>query len=464
MANVPFHGTACSIWGSQTGGNVPYHGWSNLCGGSAPFEADVLIRVIGTDWNGTSVGSGATFTATSTAPTVSGGALVFDGADDEITATVNFDLNGKTILMAAKVNSVSASGDAIWTLGGTFDEIVLRAGNTSEFRGQLRADAGVGFGSVITAAASGLNALYDQVGEDVVYVVQVTAAEANISHGDFAAGFTSVSHDNTVTSIALGRGRNSQRPGLDFYEFMVLDSVDQTIIASAVEYLRSTYSATGPYITPMLGKDVSIIGDSISVGVSATGNNSFARQLSLTFGADRTIFGFAGAQVSPIGLTSPADDDKITATFANITSDAAAVGGTPAVFCFVGVNDYASGDGVPIGTITDATDATFYGALNVGWTNFLANSDTGTPLFIFTPIYKTDETANTEGHTLEEYRAAIRTWVTDKDHALLSLVEMSGSGIGDSDLSDGLHPNDTGHGKIVTAATPQIAAYYGIVR
>jgi len=34
MANVPFHGTSCSIWGNQTGGNVPYHGWSNLCGGS----------------------------------------------------------------------------------------------------------------------------------------------------------------------------------------------------------------------------------------------------------------------------------------------------------------------------------------------------------------------------------------------------------------------------------------------
>jgi lysophospholipase L1-like esterase len=86
------------------------------------------------------------------------------------------------------------------------------------------------------------------------------------------------------------------------------------------------------------------------------------------------------------------------------------------------------------------------------------------PLFIFTPIYRTTETANGAGLTLEDYRAAIRAWVTAKASARIKLVEMSGSGITDADLTDGLHPSDAGHAKITAAATPQIAAFYGIAR
>lgn len=434
----------------------------------AAFLSHVLIRAKGADFSGSSlVGEGATFTSTTTNPVVVGNALRFDGVENEIAATLSttFDLNNKTVLMAAKVAGVASSGDGIFKLGGAFDEIVIRAGNAAEFYGQLRSDTGTGFGSITTVVADSNNVLHDLVASDVVFMIKVSAAEALAAHGEFSVGITTNSHDNTVTSIVLGSGRNLQRPPMDIYEFMVLDTADQDIAASAVEYLRTTYAATGPYVTPMLAKEITNLGDSIASGVgSSTGTLAFRKLLSKSFGAVSSNQATAGAQVSPVNLISPDDDAKIAACFSNITSTSIPFLGIPVATLFAGVNDYNNGSGVPIGTLFDATDTTFFGALNVGWTNFLTNSDPGTPLFIFTPIHKTDETANAAGHTLEEYRAAIRSFVVAKNHPLLALVEMSGSGIVDADLPDGLHPNDAGHAKIKAKAEPQIAAYYGVVR
>lgn len=429
------------------------------------FLSSVILRAVAADFSGGSlVGTGVTLTPISTSPTLSGDKLVFDGTANALTGAVDFDLNGKAILVCGKATSVDSAQDAILTITGGLGSANLEAQTIGTFKGRMRSAAGYGFGTTLLGPADGLNAVEDMLNKRAVYVWKFGTTQAKITAGAYGAATTTMTAiARAITSITIGRNASTVYIGGEFYELMVLDTTDDTVIASAAEYLRSTYTADAAYITGMWDGVVSNLGDSISVGVGATGSNSWAQQTARNFTASRTNYGIAGAQISPFGLTVGVDDAKIAACWSRVTSTASNFTGKPAAFLFAGTNDYGNSD-VPLGTIASTDEDTFYGALNVGWTAFLANAPSTMPLFIFTPIYRTDETANGAGLTLEDYRAAIRAWVTAKASARIKLVEMSGSGIGDSDLTDGLHPNDTGHGKITTAATPQIAAFYGIAR
>lgn len=69
-----------------------------------------------------------------------------------------------------------------------------------------------------------------------------------------------------------------------------------------------------------------------------------------------------------------------------------------------GTNDYALN--VPIGTIADTTDISFYGALHV-LCQALIGRYLGKKIVFITPIHRQTETANSAGHTLTDYRTAI---------------------------------------------------------
>lgn len=435
--------------------------------GSAPpaFLSSVILRAVAADFaDGSLVGTGVTLTPVSTSPTLSGDALVFDGTANVLTGAVDFDLNSKAILVCGKATSVDSAQDAILTITGGLGSANLEAQTIGTFKGRMRSAAGYGFGTTLLGPADGLNAVEDLISKRAVFVWKFGTTQAKITAGAYGAATTTMTEiARAITSISIGRNASTVYIGGEFYELMVLDTTDDSVIASAAEYLRSTYTADAAYITALWDGNISNCGDSISVGVGATGSNSWAQQTARNFTASRTNYGIAGAQISPFGLTVGVDDDKIAACWSRVTATAGNFAGNAAAFLYAGTNDYGNSD-VPLGTIASTDEDTFYGALNVGWTAFLANAPATMPLFIFTPIYRTDESANGAGLMLEDYRGAIRAWVTAKASARIKLVEMSGSGIGDSDLTDGLHPNDTGHAKITTAATPQIAAYYGISR
>lgn len=429
------------------------------------FLSAVVLRAVAADFAaGSLVGTGVTLTPVSTSPTLSGDALVFDGTANVLTGAVDFDLNSKAILVCGKATGVNNASDALVTLTGGLGSVNLEAQVIGTFKGRMRSVAGYGFGSTLVNPSDGLNVVEDMINKRAVYVWKFGTTQAKLTSGAYGSATTTMTEiARAITSITVGRNATTNYIGGEFYEMMVLDTTDDSVIASAAEYLRSTYTADAAYITALWDGNISNCGDSISVGVASTGSNSWAQQTARNFTCSRTNYGIAGAQISPFGLTVGVDDVKIAACWSRVTATAGNFTGNAAAFLFAGTNDYGNSD-VPLGTISSTDEDTFYGALNVGWTAFLANAPSTMPLFIFTPIYRTDESANGAGLTLEDYRVAIRAWVTAKASARIKLVEMSGSGIGDSDLTDGLHPNNTGHGKITTAATPQIATFYGIAR
>jgi len=128
MANVPFHGTSCSIWGTLTGGKVPYHGWSNLCGVNPVqmFTSTIASGVVSADlteypvkidlsnapinwWNEVARSDGGDIRAESS----SGDALAFD--------LVSIDTTAKTGVCVVKSDVSSSSSTSI----------ILRAYNDS---------------------------------------------------------------------------------------------------------------------------------------------------------------------------------------------------------------------------------------------------------------------------------------------------------------------------------------------
>lgn len=426
-----------------------------------------LYRAFATDWDGSSiVGDGITFTGTG--PILTNGALVFDGVDDVLTSTESFDMNGKTFLLVSKQGVSNNSRDSVITFNTGIGALSIEAKTAGLSNGRLRSAAGVGLGSTLLSPVDNRNNLFDSTGQTAIHIVQIdnVGGTARVGLGEFYAEETTATNvSRGITSIRLGSDAGVNYQATDFYELIIIDSIDPADVFPAVEYMRSTYSALAPYFTVNYAKGIRIVGDSISAGVGATSPNGFAYVTTNNFVATREMSGFAGSQISTFGLDPLADAGAYTAAFVNVSADASLFTGSRATFGFWGTNDYGgSHGGVPIG-VTGSTDvADFNGALNVGWTQFLANAPAENTLFLFTPIHRTVETANTAGHTLEAYRQAIRDKVARENNPRLVLVEMSGSGIVDADLPDGLHPNDTGHGKIAVEATRQIAAHYGIVR
>lgn len=114
-----------------------------------------------------------------------------------------------------------------------------------------------------------------------------------------------------------------------------------------------------------------------------------------------------------------------------------------------GCNDYLTN--VPIGTIADTTDISFYGALYVLCYGLIEKYPNSRIVFI-TPIHRepTAEVANSAGHTLEDYRQVIR----DVARGLFGLKVIEGTELGANSILpiyrqyyivDGTHPNPILH-------------------
>lgn len=121
------------------------------------------------------------------------------------------------------------------------------------------------------------------------------------------------------------------------------------------------------------------------------------------------------------------------------------------IFVLGGTNDWAKN--VPLGTITDSTSATFYGALNILVAGLLNQYPTQT-IVLATPMHrKGDTVANSVGSTLNDYRNAVINIGAKYGVAVLDLYATSGffpdntTNFG-AICPDGRHPNDVGHQKL----------------
>jgi lysophospholipase L1-like esterase len=129
------------------------------------------------------------------------------------------------------------------------------------------------------------------------------------------------------------------------------------------------------------------------------------------------------------------------------------------VVVFGGINDYRGN--VPLGTISDTTDISFYGALRVLMIGIITNNPTATVIFL-TPMQDNSEVfnidyVNSAGFKLKDYVKAVKDVAEIYAVPVLDMYRESGINVltASAWTQEGLHPNKAGAVKIGT----QIAGF-----
>lgn len=178
------------------------------------------------------------------------------------------------------------------------------------------------------------------------------------------------------------------------------------------------------------------LGDSITIGGGATTNYQLlaAPDLGMT-----TVYnkGQSGTKIANSGSVADMYNRYLT-----INSDA------DLITVFGGTNDFSSN--IPMGSITDTVNTTFYGALNI-ICDGLINKYTNAAIAFFTPTPRSNGTTpNTLGLTLLDYANAIivacnKYYIPVLDLYRTSGIYASNTAFRTAYIPDGLHPNDAGH-------------------
>ncbi len=257
-----------------------------------------------------------------------------------------------------------------------------------------------------------------------------------------------VNADGTVTGLAPGVARITIKDGTNIY----------TVPVKVFKYASST---------PYAGKKVAVIGDSITMGAGTTAGNEWWQIM-----ADQLDLGEIVADGLSAGCISK------TAYFAPGTEKPAFTERTDALpddadyyFVFGGTNDWAHGS--VLGTISDTSDTSFYGAIDELVQLLQAKNPSAGIVFI-TPLrrygnsfrkngtrmpYDTD--LNDDGHSLGDYRNAIIEKAFSLGIPVIDAYSFTWfdpaanqTGTGGFDATrpgacpyteDGLHPNTEGH-------------------
>lgn len=185
-------------------------------------------------------------------------------------------------------------------------------------------------------------------------------------------------------------------------------------------------------------KKWSAIGDSIT----------FAQGLTAYHAVASTILGIPTVVNMGInGSTLANNAQGMVTRYTSVSAD------TDLITVAGGTNDW--GLNVPLGTITDTVNTTFYGALNIMCDGFYTNYK-GVAVAFFTPLHRQNESsggslvANTNGNLLTDFRDAIITVCNKFSIPVFDLNRMGGfypvnSTFNTNYTIDGLHPNNAGH-------------------
>lgn len=213
--------------------------------------------------------------------------------------------------------------------------------------------------------------------------------------------------------------------------------IDDSVLYDKLRKLESAWK----------GKKINFIGDSITYGAytpigGSTPNQRAAKRYCEVacemLGATCVNYGVSGTSVSGTTKTSPSQ------AFVNRYQNMA---DADAVFILGGTNDY--GTNVVLGTESDTTDVSFYGALDV-LCRGLIEKYLGKTIVWISPIPRYVDGVNSAGHTFYEYKDAIEKVV----HMRYGIRVIDGFDLGvhiknetfrNQYMPDGLHPTEELH-------------------
>ncbi len=210
--------------------------------------------------------------------------------------------------------------------------------------------------------------------------------------------------------------------------------------------------AASPEMTDWSGASVVFVGDSITYGTGTEKTyHSFIDEMGVF--ASVQSMGIAGSCIS-----SKSDygsgNSPLVARYTSIPD-------ADLIVIFMGTNDY--GHETPLGSPTDTTDVSFYGAMNIILSGIKTRHPNSRIVFV-TPLHRYgfgtskilgtkftyDYIANGRGHSLDDYVNAIKAICEKYSVPVIDLfneypVDPSDSADKMTYMPDGLHPNTDGH-------------------
>lgn len=196
---------------------------------------------------------------------------------------------------------------------------------------------------------------------------------------------------------------------------------------------------------------INFLGDSITAGAGTSApDKTFCGVIERKYGAVCRNYGIGGTRIARQQHKTDIcyDSEDFCSRFCKMEQDA------DVVVVFGGTNDFGHGD-APLGTMSDRTPYTFYGALHCLYTA-LTEKYPGVPIVVLTPLHRITEDIPTGDNkpapvgTLKEYVNIIREVAEYYSLPVLDLFKESGlqpkiSVIQQKYIPDGLHPNDDGN-------------------
>ena len=193
------------------------------------------------------------------------------------------------------------------------------------------------------------------------------------------------------------------------------------------------------------GLKINFLGDSITEGYGTSCSNAIYHSIlkkNANLGEARN-YGITGTRFAK----QQGEDDNglsFSERFYKMNDDA------DIVIVFGGTNDYDHGD-VPLGCFEDRMPNTFYGACHYLLSG-LIKKYIGKPIVVITPLHRINEhVKNSKSNaSLKEYVDIVREVAEYYSLPILDLYAISGiqpeiSEIKEIYMTDGLHPNDSGH-------------------
>ena len=204
------------------------------------------------------------------------------------------------------------------------------------------------------------------------------------------------------------------------------------------------------------GKKINFLGDSITEGACLDDwNNVYWMRLGRETGATVRGYGIGGTRIAPrLNPERPGEEgfgQYFGSRVAGMDPDA------DIVVVWGGTNDFGHGD-VPLGTIDDRDNTTFYGALHCLYRALWEKYPTAT-IVVMTPLHRIGEhdTLNEHGNpVIAPFKVIRDTIIEVAAYYSFPVVDLYATAnlnpelpiIKETFMPDGLHPNDAGHERI----------------
>ena len=206
------------------------------------------------------------------------------------------------------------------------------------------------------------------------------------------------------------------------------------------------------------GKKINFLGDSITEGACLDDwNNVYWMRLGRETGATVRGYGIGGTRIAPRLNPERPGEEGFGQYFGSRVE--AMDPDADIVVVWGGTNDFGHGD-VPLGTIDDRDNTTFYGALHCLYRALWEKYPTAT-IVVMTPLHRVGEhdTLNEHGNPAIAPFKVIRDTIIEVaayySFPVVDLYAISNLNpelpiIKETFMPDGLHPNDAGHERIAS--------------